>query len=173
MIKYIVLWSCLLVAGCGYSTSGCIYAGEKIIISPVQNNIDITSEDAITSGYSSFPILVENKLTNKLVGKFNIDGSLKVVSDDPGAHKLACVITNYTKGTLRYESDDDVREQRLRLHVHMVFTSPEAEELINKTVVGESSYFLTGANATSESAAQVDLIDDTARRISEAIIEEW
>ena len=196
------------VMGCGYTTRGSIYAGQKIIIKPVENKIDITSESRKYANYTSFPILIENKLTNKLVDKFNIDGNLTVVSQDPNALKLTCVINHYNKETLRYTEDEEVEEQRLRLHVNMELTNPKGEVLLRKGVVGESTYYLSGsirlvsecdngkwkigrsgsciydteadANAAnsslspkSESAAQVDLVDDTARRISEAVIEEW
>jgi len=42
-----------------------------------------------------------------------------------------------------------------------------------KEVVGETTFFLTGASQKTETAAQVDLVDDTARRITEAVVEDW
>ena len=47
------------------------------------------------------------------------------------------------------------------------------EVIKEKDVVGETSYFLSGLNSISESSAQDKLIDDTTRRIVEAVIEEW
>ena len=159
-----------LITSCGYTTRGFIYTEDSIIIKPVVNKIDITSESRKYSGYVSFPILIENRLTNELVSKFNIEGNLKVVSHDPGALHLACTVENYNKETLRYrEEDDEVEEQRLRLYVRMKLTSGEGKTLQDRVVVGETTYYLTG----TESAAQSDLIDDTARRICEAVTEEW
>jgi hypothetical protein len=108
-----------------------------------------------------------------LVSRFNIDGQLKVVSQGPEALNLACAVNDYEKETLRYENNDDVKEQRLRLHILMTLTSPEGKILEERTVVGESSYYLSGPNQKSETAAQNDLIIDSARRISEAVAEEW
>ncbi len=180
-MKNVLFILLFIISGCGYTTSGCRYVGEKIIIKPVTNSIDITSESRKYSTYESYPILIENRLTNKLVRKFNIDGSLKVVNYSPQALELVCNITDYKKEALRYSDDDDVREQRLRLYVKMKFTNPAGEILEERNVMGETTYFLTGITLTdgtsirpkSETAAQADLIDDTARRISEAVLEEW
>ncbi len=164
----------LIMVGCGYTTRGFIYAEDTIIIKPVVNKVDITSESRKYSDYTSFPILIENRLTNEIVSKFNIEGNLKVVSEDPRALKLTCAVENYDKETLRYtEGSNEVEEQRLRLSVHMKLTSGEGKVLQDKRVVGESTYYLTGVNQRSESTAQLDLIDDTARRICEAVTEAW
>ena len=163
----------LIVIGCGYTTRGFIYAEDTIIIEPVINKIDITFEDRKFSNYASFPILIENRLTNELISKFNIEGNLKVVNEDPKALNLACIVHNYDKETLRYAEDDEVSEQRLRLHVRIKLTSGDGKVLKDSNILGETTYYLTGANQESESSAQVDLIDDTARRICEAVTEEW
>lgn len=160
----------LIMVGCGYTTRGFIYAEDTIIIKPVINKVDITSESRKYSDYTSFPILIENRLTNEIVSKFNIEGNLKVVSEDINALKLVCTVNDYSKETLRYTDSDVVNEQRLRLHVHIKLTSGEGKVLQDKRVVGETTYYLAGV---SESAAQLDLIDDTARRICEAVTEAW
>ncbi len=163
----------LAVIGCGYTTRSFTYDGNAILISPVVNKIDITSETRKYSNYTTYPILLENRLTNEIVTQFNIDGGLKVVNDDPEALKLSCTITDYKKETMRYTESDDVKEQRLRLFVQVILVGKDAAELKNKNITGETSFFLTGPNQKSESAAQMDLIEDTARRIVEAVVEEW
>jgi len=173
MNKIFVLLIVLIMSGCGYTTRGFIYSDDTIIIDPVVNKIDITSEDREFSGYTSYPRLIENRLTNELVRRFNIDGSLKVVSEDPESLKLTCTINDYTKETLRYTDSDDVEEQRLRLHVHVKLVSSEGKVLKDKVIAGETTYFLSGTRQKSESSAQTDLIEDTARRIIESTSEEW
>ncbi len=161
------------MVGCGYTTRGFVYDGNTLIIEPAVSKIDITSESRRYSNYTSFPILIENRLTNELVNRFNIDGGLKVVNTDPKALKLSCEVYEYNKATLRYTDSDDVKEQRLRLYVRMKLVDSEGEDLKVKTIIGETEYFLSGANSKSETAAQIDLIEDTARRILEAVVEEW
>lgn len=171
MRKYIVLLLIFVFTGCGYTTRGFIYQTSKILIEPITNKIDITSEDRKYSGYTTYPILIENRLTNEIVNKFNIDGNLKVVNNDNEALKLICEITDYKKEALSYskENRDEVSEQRLRLHVKIKLVDVSGEILKDKIIVGETTYFLTG----SETAAQGDLIEDTARRVLESVVEEW
>ncbi|MCK4520150.1 MAG: hypothetical protein KAT96_03225 [Candidatus Omnitrophica bacterium] len=170
MKNFLVLLFLIIIVGCGYTTRGFVYTEDSIIIKPVVNKINITSESRKYSNYVSFPILIENRLTNELVSKFNIEGNLKVVSHDPGALSLACIVEGYNRETLRYTESDDPDEQRLRLNVHIKLTSPEGKILQDRVVVGETTYYF---NSKTESAAQLDLIDDTARRICEAVTEEW
>ena len=171
MRKNIVLLLIFVFMGCGYTTRGFIYKTSKILIEPITNKIDITSEDRKYSGYTTYPILIENRLTNKIVNKFNIDGNLKVVNNDNEALKLICEITDYKKEALSYskENRDEVSEQRLRLYVKIKLVDVSGEILKDKIIVGETTYFLTG----SETAAQEDLIEDTARRVLESVVEEW
>jgi len=207
-MKNFVVLLLFIVVGCGYTTRGFVYTENTIIIKPVINKIDITSESRKYSDYTSFPILIENRLTNEIISKFNIEGNLKVVSEDPNALKLVCTVNDYNRETLRYtEGSDEIEEQRLRLSVHMKLTSGEGKVLQDQVVLGETTYHLSGTirtvsrcengkwkigsgdciydteaaanaansslNPKSESAAQLDLIDDTARRICEAVTEEW
>ncbi|MCK5289104.1 MAG: hypothetical protein KAJ14_10480, partial [Candidatus Omnitrophica bacterium] len=94
-----------------------------------------------------------------------------VVNNDNEALKLICEITDYKKEALSYskENRDEVSEQRLRLYVKIKLVDVSGEILKDKIIVGETTYFLTG----SETAAQEDLIEDTARRVLESVVEEW
>ncbi|MFA5272082.1 MAG: LPS assembly lipoprotein LptE [Candidatus Omnitrophota bacterium] len=163
----------IVLCGCGYTTRGFVYPSSKIFIPPTLNKINITSESQRYSTYTSYPILIENRFTNELINKFNIDGHLKVVSVGDGALKLSSEITQYTKEAVRYTGTEDVNEQRLRLYVRIKLTDPEGKVIKSRDVVGETSFFLSGPNAISETQAQETLITDTARRVLEAVIEEW
>ena len=169
MKKFLILLVFLGISGCGYTTGGFVGQTNQIVIEPVINKINITSESRKYSDYTTFPVLIENKLTNEIVNKFNIDGNLKVTNEDIQALKLTCVVADYRKETLRYEEDDDVKEQRLRLHVNIKLADSKGKILKDRQVVGETTYMVSG----SEAAAQVDLVDDTARRVVEAVVERW
>ncbi|MBU0693463.1 MAG: hypothetical protein KKC11_02160 [Candidatus Omnitrophica bacterium] len=156
--------------GCGYSTRGFVYNEDKIYINPAVNTMDITSQERKYSSYRSFPILLEKKLTNALVNKFNIDGQLKTVSQEEGALKLSCSIKDYEKEALRYDDSEQVKEQRLWLRVGVKLTDSMGKVVKEEDIVGEASFFLSGK---SETTAQEELINDTARRILEAVIEKW
>ena len=173
MKKALLFLYLVSILGCGYTTRGFQYEGDSIIIEPVVNKINITNETRKYSNYKSYPILIENKLTNELVNKFNNDGGLKVTSVDPQALVLTCLVVDYDKDSLSYDDDDGIEEQRLRLKVKVTLANPDGELLIVRTVTGESTYYLEGAKAISETAAQVELIDDAARRILELVVEDW
>ncbi|MDD5583587.1 MAG: LPS assembly lipoprotein LptE [Candidatus Omnitrophica bacterium] len=165
---------CLLsVYGCGYTTKGFMYDRSTIMIVPVTNKISITSENRNYASYQSSPVLIEKRFTSALVNKFNIEGHLKVVSSETDALKLECAITQYLKEAVRFTDSDDVKEERLRLIVYMKLYNSKGEIIKEHEVSGESNYFLAGSHRKSESVAQAELIDDAARRIVEAVIEEW
>ena len=150
-----------------------VYEEEGIFITPVVNEVKITTESRKYSGYRSFPILVEKKLTNEIIRKFNIIGQLKVTSKEDGALKLTCTIKDYRKDALRYSDSDDIEEQRLRLFVAIKLYDASGELLKSRSIVGREEYFLTGANSRTETAAHANLIEDTARQVLEAVIERW
>lgn len=159
--------------GCAYTTQGFMWAGETIDIIPVMNKVNITSEQRIYNNYTSFPVLFEKKLTNVLISKFNTNGRLKVVAGAKDALKLTCVITKYWKDGLRYTDVDDIKEQKLRMVVKATLTGKQAEVLRESEITGEAAYYLCGPNSKTEAAAQADLIDDTARRILEFVVDAW
>jgi outer membrane lipopolysaccharide assembly protein LptE/RlpB len=169
----ILLVFLLMVGGCGYSTKGYKYKEDSIRIKPVVNKINITSEDRKYSGHTVYPRLIEDRLTNRLVSEFNIQSNLDVVSESRNALELECQLTEYRRQTLRYTDSDDPEEQRLRLKVKMKLVNSAGEVLQKNNIVGQASFFLTGPNSKSEVAAQNDLIEDTARRITEAVVEAW
>ncbi len=173
LVKKLLLIFLLITTGCGYSTKGYKYQENKIRINPVVNAIDITSEGRKYSGYTAYPVLIEDRLTNRLVSEFNIQSNLAVVSKPEQALRLECKVIDYKRNTLRYTDSDDPEEQRLRLRVKMKLFDAEGNLLQDKHITGQTSFFLTGSNSKSEVAAQVDLIDDTARRITEAVVEAW
>jgi len=172
-MKKIMFLCFLIIAGCGYTTRGFVYKESSIHINPVVNKVNVTSEKRAYSSYNTYPILAEKRLTNVLVDKFNVDGNLAVSNTKSNSLSLQCEIRNYDKEALRYADNDNVTEQRLRLYVHCTLRDENGEVLEEKDVVGDTTYFLSGKLAKTESSAQTDLIDDTARRIVEAVVEKW
>ncbi len=162
-----------ILCSCGYSTRGFTYKEDKIVIIPVSNNIEITPESRRYSNYRSFPVFLEKRLTHTLRNRFSMDGHLMVVKEDVGALSLECAIKDYQKEALRYSDSDEIKEQRLRLFVQMKLWDEKGKLLKEKEVVGEATYFLTGPNQKSEASAQEELIEDTARRILEQVVESW
>ena len=140
---------------------------------PVINKIVIASEDRNYSEYSSYPILLEKKLTNSIISEFNIRGTFSVVKDSSDAYTLECDIYDYKREALRYSDTDAVTEQRLKLYVKLKFYDFRDEMVKEKDILGETAYFLSGPYAVSESKAIENLIGDSAKRIVEAVSQDW
>ena len=170
---HMLLSALFLLAGCGYSTHSITFAEKSIFIKPVTNEIKIAAEGNKYENRKTYPRLIENELTSVLVQGFNTDGQLKVARDEAGALKLVCVVKDYRKETLRSTNTNDVVEQRVQLEVAMKLYDSYGKTVEEKEVVGETTYFLSGPNQKTEVAAQGDLVDDTARRITEAVVENW
>jgi len=171
MKKTLIIVLCLF-CGCGYTTRVGLNQG-SLYLRPVVNAIEITAEDRAYSGYTSFPMLIEKKLTNSLADKIQIRGAYSLAADPEEALSLDCRIYDFKKEGLRYTDSDDVTEQRLRLYVHVSLFGQDDQPVKERKVVGETTYFLSGAYAVSESQAFTDLVEDTARRVVDAISEEW
>ena len=175
MKKFLAVFSLIIIIGCGYTTRGFIYPESGIYIKPIVNKISITGEDRLSSVYTDYPVLLEKKLTNILINKFNVDGNLKVTDPQEGAMSLECEITNYIKESLRYNSENDVKERKLKLYVHMTLYGGDGKLLKDVIIIGDTDYEISGSeeSAQEELSAQDGLIDDTARRILEAVVEAW
>jgi hypothetical protein len=165
---------CLLsLWGCGYTTKGFMYEHQTIMVLPATIKINITAENRNYINYQSYPVLLEKRFTNALINKINTQGHLKVVGSSSDALKLECAITQYQKEAVRFTDSEDVKEEKLHLTVHMKLINPKGEVIKERDIESISSYLLSGVFNKTESTAQADLLDDAARRILEAIIEEW
>ena len=159
--------------GCGYTTRNALYTGESTLyIKPVVNKINITSENRAYSKYRTYPLLIERKLTSHLIDRFSLDGNFKIGSQDAAEYVLEVQITDYDKDSLRYNNNDEVEEQRLWLKTHYKLYH-KGKVIEEKDITGDTTYFLTGPYRKSENSAQMDLVKDTARRITDSITERW
>jgi len=175
MKKKLIFLSFLLLGGCGYTTylvSTSLGEG-KIYVKPVVNEVRITAEDRAYSDYNVYPILLDKDLTNAIIDELQIRTPLKVVNSPDDAYTLECKIVNYKKEALRYTDSDEVNEQRLKLYVKVMVYDNEGNLIEENEVVGEASYFFSGRLASSESEALSELVEDTARKIIDALFQDW
>lgn len=166
---------CLCIAGCGYTTRGFIFKEKNIFISPIINNANVMNQESNAIDSAGYPVLLEKKLTNNVVAKFNADGNLRVSNDQgEGTLNLYCAIKDYRKESVRYNSTDStIQEQELDLDVSVKLIDPLNKTLVDANVTGKTSYFLSGSQAKTESSAQDDLVDDAGKRILDAVSEQW
>src|SRR3990172_1296807 len=99
-----------------------------------------------------FP-LMEVKMRNAIADRFLFDGNLKIAEGDDADLVLKRVLKNYDRGALRYEENSDVQEYRVQIFVSLELWDVEKQEIVwqEPNFVGESTYFVTGSLAKSES----------------------
>ncbi|MDD5005081.1 MAG: LptE family protein [Candidatus Omnitrophica bacterium] len=179
MKKLIILGFVLLFLGfygCGYTTRAYVGPYKTIYIAPFKNSINIASEKATYSNYLTYYPLLESAITQAVVDRFILDGSLKVVKESDADVVLKGELISYDRNPLRYAANnEDATEYRITLTVNMGFyRGKDGTEISKKNgFSGDTSYFITGSQAKSEKAALDDAIKDLARRIVEDFVEVW
>lgn len=175
MLKKINIYLLLLLfAGCGYTTRGFLDASYKtIFVKPVVNEVSITDEMQEDTEYRSVPPLIENRFTNALLDRFNLDGNLKASDEYSADLILSCRIIDYSRDAIRFDDSEDVEEQRLRIDYAFTLADRSGNAVKEKTLVAYEEYAQSGSSASTEEAALSVLLDDAARRLVEDIIESW
>lgn len=164
------------VSGCGYTTRSLIADKyHTVYITPFKNAIDITHETT-ANNYRLYRPLLETDITTAVVRKFLIDGNLKPVDNKEDADLvLEGNLTAFRKDPLTYTGDDDVNEYRVSVTVRlkMTDTASNAVSWEEPSFTGTATYFLSGAQASSESEAINTAISDLSRRIVERTVDQW
>jgi hypothetical protein len=174
-MKKIFIVLCLLgltLAGCGYSTHSSLPSNWRTIyIAPFENKVDYTTEGK----RNLYLPMMEVKVRSAIINRYQFDGALKVAKEDTASLVLKGELVDYQRDVLRYTDENDVKEYRVRVVVNMKLTEgvdgPKVWE--ENGFSGEATYFLSGAQASSESAAVDNAITDLARRTVERTVENW
>ncbi len=159
------------MAGCGYSTSAVSGRVKTIYVEPFRNKIAYDSE---TTRKIYIP-LMEVKITNAVVDRFLFDGHLKIAKENKADAILQGELIDYQRDALRYTDNEDVQEYRITISVSLKLFDPVKQEVIwsEPNFSGDTTYFVVGAQAKSESAAIEDALKDLGRRVVERTIENW
>ena len=162
--------------GCGYTTRSMISSQYKTIyVIPFLNKIDITSEANTGRDYRLYRPVLETDITRAVIDRFMFDGNLRPAKKENTDLILKGDLIDYRRDVLRYETDDTPEEYRISLAVDISLWDGKENKLVweEKGFTGETTYFLTGANAKSENTAITDATADLARRIVERTVENW
>lgn len=166
----------LLLAGCGYSASRLLPASYQLIyVEPFENKVPVTEEITERFGYRSELPGLEEDVTQGVISRFLSDGNLRVTTQMERADLiLRGQITDFYRQAIRRTDDDTVEEYRLNLVADISVRDAKGKLVLeDPTLVADTTYFLTGASAKSETAALEDLITDFSRRVVERIVENW
>jgi hypothetical protein len=166
----------LFISGCGYTTQSLLPSDLKTIyVSNFKNSIKITAEQSNLRMYRGYRPGMERDLTKVVNDKFLADGNLRIARESDADLILEGELTDFRRGGLRYDTNDNVEEYRLELVVNIELKNLKTGKVVwtEKGFAGETNYMTTGSLAKTESAAINDAIIDLARRIVERTIEAW
>lgn len=169
-----VLWA--VFPGCGYSTSRLLPASyQTLYVEPFQNAIPITREPGERAGlYTSIPQL-EEKVTQGVIDRFLFDGNLRVINSPEKADlRLNGKLVDFYRQAIRRQDSGTVEEYRLNLTASVMLRDRGGRMLLEEpNFVADTTYFLAGSLAKSETIAVDDLVTDFSRRMVEWVIEYW
>lgn len=167
-----VCFLAIILSGCGYSTQSLLPSSLKTIhIAPFKNKINYSTD---TRRNLYLPLL-EIKVRNAVADRFLFDGHLRVKDSEIADVILKGDLIGYEREVLRYTDNNDVQEYRIRIVVSLeLWDTREKKALWSEpSFAGETTFFVTGAQAKSEDTALQDALTDLARRIVERTIEDW
>lgn len=171
-VNKIIIFLCLIVSGCGYTTGSLLPSNYRTInIDAFRNKTGHLSEDA----RELYIPLLENKVRDSIIVRFQNDGHLKVERKGQTDLLLKGDLTRYEREELRIDNDQNVTEYRIRITVNIaLYDGVDAVEIWKESsFAGEATYYLSGPQAKSESAALEEALTDLSRRIVERTLENW
>lgn len=164
------------IAGCGYTTRSAIVTAYKTVyVERFKNKIDYTSEFSEGRKIKTYYPLIETNITTAVVDRFLFDGNLKIAKAENADVILRGELLDYIRDVLRYDDSNNPQEYRVSLVVRLILWDPKEDKPIweEKRFIGDSTYFVSGSLAKSESSAINDAVTDLARRIVERTVEQW
>lgn len=176
--RFIVILSLSLVHlnGCGYTTKSLLpeYI-DTVYVQTFKNKIDITQLATAKQDYKLYVPLLEVDITNAIINRFLYDGRLGISRSGDADSILSGELLEYSKDPLRYDIDtEEIKEYRITLVVHIRFEDIATKNtIVDKKLIGDTTYFTAGSLAINESQAIDAAIDDLARRVVEEIVEAW
>lgn len=166
----------LILTGCGYSTTRLLPANyQKVAIEPLENRIPFTEEVSERAGYQANLPRLEERATRGLIDRFLFDGSLRVATKREEADLiLEGALIDFSRQPVRRTDDNTVEEYRLNLVASLTLRDKKGALVWEEpSFIGDTTYFLSGSLAKSETAAVEDLITDFSRRVVERVVEDW
>ncbi len=166
----------LFLSGCGYTTKSLLPPDIKTIyVDNFKNTINITAEQSNIRMYAGYRPGMERDLTKAVIDRFLLDGNLRIETESNADLILESELTDFRREALRYDTNNNVEEYRIKLIVNMELKNRKTGRALwaEKGFTGETTYRTSGPLAKSEAAAVNDAIIDLARRIVERTVEAW
>ncbi len=166
------LWS----SGCGYTTRpGLVSYLRTVYVKPFTNSVDFT---ALESDSQRFPLYrhgMEADVTNAVINRFQFTGLMRPAGPSGADSRLEGELVEFRRDALRYNDSQQVEEWRLNIVVNLRFYDLHTNALLwqEERFTGDTTYFVLGPNAESESGALARATEDLAKRVVERTVESW
>jgi len=174
MVRYFLgILLVMSIAGCGYTTGSLLPPKyKKIAIQPFQNKVNNIDEN--TSGQFYVPQL-ESNVRTAIIDRFLFDGNLHIADPDKADLILSGDLIGVAQDELRQDVNLNVQEYQIRIIVSLTLTDAATGNVLWKepSFTGETTYFLSGPQALTQSAAIDAALTDLATRIVERTVENW
>jgi hypothetical protein len=170
MKRWLLTALILAVAGCGYTTGSLLPSKYRTIyVDHFKNNVTSQSRDI------NYIPLLEVKTRDAIVNRFMFDGNLRIGKPETSDLVLKGELKGFERQELRLTDNEDVQEFRINIFVDIELYDPSEERVVwsETNFSGEATYFVTGPQAKSESAAIEDALVDLGRRVVERTLEDW
>lgn len=169
---YLCLLLAVTISGCGYTTGSLLPSNyRKIAVQPFVNKVNNIDEN---SNVLYVPLL-ETRVRTAITDRFLFDGNLRVADASKADLILNGELLGITQDNLRQDVNQNVQEYRVRVVVSLTLTDAATGKVLWKepSYAGETTYFLTGSQATSQSAAIDAALTDLATRAVDRVVENW
>jgi hypothetical protein len=160
------------IAGCGYTTGSLLPSKYRLIaVAPFSNKVGFTDQNI----QGIYVPLLESNVRTAIIDKFLFDGNLRIADPDKADLVLSGDLVSIAQDDLRQDVNQNVQEYRIRIIVSLVLTDTATGKVLwrEPSYTGETTYFLTGSQATSQSAAVDAALNDLATRVVERTVENW
>jgi hypothetical protein len=162
----------LSVTGCGYTTGSLLPKNYRTIaIQPFKNKVSYISENA----RALYVPLLETNVRTAIIDRFLFDGNLHIAEGDKADLLMEGDLIGLTQDSLRTDVNQNIQEYRARVIVSLKLTDTATHKVLweEPSFAGEVTYFTTGPQAQSQSAALASALTDLATRVVERTIENW
>ena len=162
----------LFFAGCGYTTGSLLPSNYRTVyVEPFKNKVGYVSE----ASRGIYIPLLETKVHSAVVNRFQFDGHLKIKNSEQADLVLKGELIAFERDELRLTDNQDVQEYRIRITMSLAMVDVATGQNFwsEPSFSGEATYFTSGPQVRSESAALDDALLDLSRRVVERTIENW
>jgi len=160
------------LAGCGYTTGSLLPPKyKKIYVDAFKNKIAYVES---TDNRLYVPGL-ETTVRSSIIDRFLFDGNLKVADASNPDLILHGSLVDIAQDDLRQDVNQNVQEYRIRIVVSLAMEDAQTHTLLwrEPSFTGETTYFLSGPQSESQSAAIDAALTDLATRVVDRTVENW